>query len=558
MGKKLLETTREEEKILYLTYIGNFDDKSEEENLIEYINKVKMHDNKIKMEKDEYEKAKDDRCICAWDIIKTLVSETNFGEPKERKIIAINENYSRALANLYFADKAGKFIKHFVLNHRNYYFMDEECVENLNSAIIKVEKYLEQFKKLPKIDENIDSSIEKWKCEFKCGDIDSSTEKVTSNKDTLIKYIKNIVNLDSDIFSLKKRYNTLVKEHRKLAGYDYFIELVKTEDKINDEITKIDDEINELNNLIAKKPKLKQEVKIELPQKPTFNISKPKKPILKTPNIFNRKRVDAENEQLLQAFDDEMKEYNKKHEKYTKSLKEYEDKVKELTEQANKKNEEIYQKRLEEYNSKAKEYADTIEQKNKEKLKLKKELKDGIEKRLEETDINKKLKSIEYEVEFIKENIKKDIELQNKLYSYNIIYGKYRNYIAMASFIDYLVSGRCDSLDKNTGAYNLYEQESRTDIIINKMDVIIDSLEKIKENQYYIYSQLKDINNSLDLINGQLLVNNILQTVQVSQLGTMIEKADEIAYNTKVTSYYAKKTAHYTEALMFMNLIDRL
>ena len=62
----------------------------------------------------------------------------------------------------------------------------------------------------------------------------------------------------------------------------------------------------------------------------------------------------------------------------------------------------------------------------------------------------------------------------------------------------------------------------------------------------------------MKLINGQLLVNNIFQTVQIFQLEKMIEKADEIAYNTKVTSYYAKKTAHYTEALTFINLINRL
>ena len=88
------------------------------------------------------------------------------------------------------------------------------------------------------------------------------------------------------------------------------------------------------------------------------------------------------------------------------------------------------------------------------------------------------------------------------------------------------------------------------------MDTIINSLEKIKENQYYIYNQLNNINKSLDIINGQLLVSNILQVVQISQLETMIEKADEIAYNTKVTAYYAKKTANYTQALTFINLLD--
>ena len=169
-----------------------------------------------------------------------------------------------------------------------------------------------------------------------------------------------------------------------------------------------------------------------------------------------------------------------------------------------------------------------------------------------------KIKSIDYEQQYIVDCIEKNLQLQSKLYSYNIIYGKYRNYIAMASFIDYFLSGRCNSLEGSNGAYNLYEQESRADIVINKLDVIIDSLEKIKENQYYIYNELNNINNSLNVINYQLLVNNLLQTVQISELSQIIDNTEEIAYNTKVTAYYAKKTANYTKAIAIMQFLDRL
>ena len=171
---------------------------------------------------------------------------------------------------------------------------------------------------------------------------------------------------------------------------------------------------------------------------------------------------------------------------------------------------------------------------------------------------SKELKSIDYELKYIIDCIEKDIKLQLKLYSYNIIYGKYRNYIAIASFVDYFSSGRISSLEGTDGAYNLYEQESRADIVISKLDDIINSLEKIKENQYYIYNELNNINNSLALINSQLLVNNILQVVQISELSEIIDNTNEIAYNTNVTSYYAKKAANYTKAIAIMQFLDRL
>lgn len=171
---------------------------------------------------------------------------------------------------------------------------------------------------------------------------------------------------------------------------------------------------------------------------------------------------------------------------------------------------------------------------------------------------SKELKSIDYELKYIIDCIEKDIKLQLKLYSYNIIYGKYRNYVAIASFVDYFSSGRISSLEGTDGAYNLYEQESRADIVISKLDDIINSLEKIKENQYYIYNELNNINNSLALINSQLLVNNILQVVQISELSEIIDNTNEIAYNTNVTSYYAKKIANHTKAIAIMQFLDRL
>ena len=437
--------------------------------------------------------------------------------------------------------------------------LKKDYIQQINKMLSKLSKYMTVFNNLPdKHVKNIDSIIEKYKKDFELSDSDYDSNKITINKEKLINYMKNIVDLDSDIFSLKRRYNSLAKEREQLIMYDYFDEFVNANSEIENKVSELKKNIKALNNKMENKPTLKNNINIDLPQKPMFNLTKPEEPVLKKANLFNKKKVEEENQKLLKQFDKDMSIYNKEYEKYNNDLDNYNAEVKKITEKAKKQNEKLYEKELEKYNSQVEDYKLMLEQKSVEMQNLLDNPQKEVEEILIDKDSYKKIKAIEYELEFIIENIKKDIEIQNKMYSYNIIYGKYRNYISMSSFIDYFMSGRCSTLDTNTGAYNLYEQESRTDIIINKLDTIVDSLEKIKENQYYIYNQLKSIDSSLKSINEQLLVNNILQVVQVAKLDEIIDNTNEIAYNTKVTAYYSKKTANYTKAIAFMNFMDRL
>ena len=52
----------------------------------------------------------------------------------------------------------------------------------------------------------------------------------------------------------------------------------------------------------------------------------------------------------------------------------------------------------------------------------------------------------------------------------------------MSKIYEYILSGRCTELDGFKGAYNLYEQETRMDIVIMRLDDIYEELEEIKEN----------------------------------------------------------------------------
>lgn len=54
--------------------------------------------------------------------------------------------------------------------------------------------------------------------------------------------------------------------------------------------------------------------------------------------------------------------------------------------------------------------------------------------------------------------------------------------------------------DTQQGAYNLYEQETRMDIVIMQLDDIYEELEEIKENQYMLYDAICQTNYMLSQI----------------------------------------------------------
>ena len=96
------------------------------------------------------------------------------------------------------------------------------------------------------------------------------------------------------------------------------------------------------------------------------------------------------------------------------------------------------------------------------------------------------------------------------LYSKNIVYTKYRNLIAIATLYEYIDSGRCFELEGPNGAYNLYEGELRSDIIISSLNRIISDLDTIKNNQYVLYKSIEKANSTThkllcNISNAQML-----------------------------------------------------
>ena len=121
----------------------------------------------------------------------------------------------------------------------------------------------------------------------------------------------------------------------------------------------------------------------------------------------------------------------------------------------------------------------------------------------------------------------------NQIYSVNIIYPKYRNIVAVSSFYDYLMSGRCYTLEDsestgNGGAYNIFENEIRMDVIIGQLDMCIQRLEEIKAGQYMLYQAISESNHIADRMS-----NEIIKTKQ--SMVAMNRNVELLKYETNLT-----------------------
>lgn len=121
-----------------------------------------------------------------------------------------------------------------------------------------------------------------------------------------------------------------------------------------------------------------------------------------------------------------------------------------------------------------------------------------------------------------------------------VVYGKFLDFPAITTILEYLEIGRCETLKGPCGAYNLYESELRSNAIISKLDQIVDSLEQIKSNQYKIYQVLSSIENETSALSDSM--NQMLE--RMDDYG---ENLDQIRRSSEATAYYSQKAACYSE-----------
>ena len=429
----------------------------------------------------------------------------------------------------------------------------------------------------------------------------------TSNKTVDIKeYLENLINISINIRTLEGELKKLCRakgDPNEELGYQFKVkemwkkeecqELLQRKNEIERLIKQLENTMREDSVKLTKNDiaQIINNAGIKLPEQPhpptpkkIINISeddlrKPEVPIMKTPGLFNKKKVEQENAAAQKQYDEHLERYNKaiadkslndieekrfdeEQSKYLLLKAQYEydmetvhslidpiiaEKEKELTEKKN-----------------AKE-AEKLNQRKTELVQITESLKkgEGLEKyeniKLETgfsyAAIKAKNEIIDADINEITKLLENQYSCLNSLLAPEIIFPKYNDLVAWTTFYEYFVTGRVEGLAGPNGAYNLYESELRSNIIISKMDVIISQLESIRDNQYVLFKSIQDVNRNIEGMSGKLndLINVAMDSNQ--QLRQIKDTAQYINYNTERTAQYAKITATTNTAMMFMKAI---
>jgi len=354
---------------------------------------------------------------------------------------------------------------------------------------------------------------------------------IKESPDRLKEYIHKIFTLESNIYSLGKRLEDLY-----IQQYENDREVRRRNGLIEFEMR---DEISELKKLHKVKKTALQQLRSEKPEEvytpKRTEPSPPPKPVLEKPGLFNKKKVLAQNEELTAH-------YQKAYEEYELDLANYRQEI-------------------------ADGYAQTISEAEQEvenaRIQLDKNS-NALNSKLQiacsvpnsDTVIQDMLKE---EVIRAENLLKEMIACRKELYAHEVVFIKYRNLVALASFYEYLMSGRCVSLEGADGAYNIFEAECRANQIVGQLAKIVDSLEQIKDSQYMVYAQLRNINSSINAMNSTMKdVANSIKDIRADTqnisgyMETLARNSDVIAHNTAVNAYYSKMNADLTNSLGYL------
>lgn len=393
-----------------------------------------------------------------------------------------------------------------------------------------------------------------------------SAEKVAairSDPELLKSYILHIVQLENNIMTLEKQlldvYFHKIINGMLVEAVDYKTtldirtaalgKLQKQVEKATEKSEKLENDYQQQLSLLEAQKKSKAKIRL------TTRPQEPKPPTLGTYGLFNRRKVEQRNLELLAQYSADMAAYKEEIARLHKEAKEQRlMEMQRAADEARKKADAA-----KEALDKAQRQLADAEAAND----LKEKCAEAVAR---PTPASEAQKILDSETAQTMELLQKSITARNELYAAGIIFGKYQNAVALSSFYEYLVSGRCEKLEGTNGAYNLYESEVRANRVIEQLDTVIDSLEQIKSNQYMMYSAMCSMKKELAQLNETMnsaltaiysIENStsdaVIQLEGISQIGTTIAKnSDVIAHNTAATAYYAKKNAELTDAMGYL------
>ena len=361
------------------------------------------------------------------------------------------------------------------------------------------------------------------------------------NTNDIKNYVKNVLAVEKLVLEITERLKKIYPEYY-IAEKGVFVaekicalENARKRDAFQKEYE------NALNSEFVPTVTL-EKVQIKLPDHP-IEPTAPVKPIIKEAGLFNKKKVAAENEIINNEYFKMLEDYNRARAKYLSDMEIYTRTVDELMQERKRKYEELLHKEKEQHQQKI----DALKaQLDKEQVNV-----DSCGE-LQATPERAKYNLLKLEKEEAEELLIKAVKLREELYSYDVIFEKYRDIVSIATFYEYLSSGRCQELGGPDGAYNLYENEIRMNMIISQMDRVIESLEQIKQNQFVIYSTLQSMNSKLSQLNESM--NKAVKSIVniEASVDSIDNTAEVIAYNTERTAYYAQKNAELTNALGYL------
>lgn len=359
----------------------------------------------------------------------------------------------------------------------------------------------------------------------------AKVSEIKANSEELKKYILHLIHLENNIYALEQQLSELY--YQRIPNNRSVVL------SVHEPAYMMKAELEELRTAYQKAVEAIGDAKAYQPEVSVNYPEEPAAPVLGKPGLFNKKKVMEENEALTAKYQAAMEAYRKEVQRCD------EEKARLIAEERAAVIGEAQAKA-----DTAKAALDEAEGSLDEKIK-------ALEARPVPAKAVKEM--LDKEIKEAEELLKKTFAARNELYAYDIIFGKYRNAVALSSFYEYLMSGRCTSLEGADGAYNIYESEVRANRVIAQLDTVISSLEDIKQNQYMMYEELCSINTSLASLNYTM--DAALKSIRGIEVNTnhmneymehISQNSDVIAHNTAVTAYYSKVNAQLTNALGYM------
>lgn len=130
--------------------------------------------------------------------------------------------------------------------------------------------------------------------------------------------------------------------------------------------------------------------------------------------------------------------------------------------------------------------------------------------------------------------------LLKQLYDLNIIYPTYRHMVAVTTILQYFQSGRCNRLTGSSGAYNIYSYEEKQEIIIGKLDKVINMLGDIRAQQSLLYDAILDARDTANRI--------------YAQSERMLASQERLAQNVELANYNAKAARDYSAIAAYVSV----